>query len=206
MTHGTRAPKRSIPDAQAALRALADRWRGSELKERQAFQTWFLEFCEALGVERPGPDGAGNYCFELPVKVLTPDGEESTNFIDCWKAGHVAIEAKASGKGTNEVLLRKAYRQLTNYIAAEPGTIPPYLMVVDVPRELIVWDAWNGRFGGFAIGERVRLEQLADRADLVALLKDIFTNPAARDVGAGALAILPPGTDVSGSIRFDHRS
>ncbi|MEZ4377194.1 MAG: type IIL restriction-modification enzyme MmeI [Gemmatimonadales bacterium] len=160
---------------------MAERWDGSTLGEKQAFQTWFIEFCDALGVERPAPDGGGTYCFELPVKVITPDGGNTTNFIDCWKAGHVAIEAKASGKGSNEVLLRKAYRQLTNYVAAEPGTIPPYLMVVDVARELIIWDAWSGRFGGFAIGERVRLGRLADRPDLVALLQDVFTNPSARD-------------------------
>lgn len=174
-------PTRTVPQAQSALRELAARWQHSELKERQAFQTWFREFCDALGVEPPGPEGAGSYCFELPVKVITAEGQESTNYIDCWKAGHVAVEAKASGKGTNEILLRKAFKQLTNYVAAEPGTIPPYLMVVDVPRELILWDAWNGRFGGFAIGERLRLGQLADRPELVALLQDVFTNPAARD-------------------------
>jgi hypothetical protein len=44
----------------AALRALADRWAGSTLKETQAFQTWFHEFCDALGAARPGPAGAGS--------------------------------------------------------------------------------------------------------------------------------------------------
>ncbi|MDX2262260.1 MAG: type IIL restriction-modification enzyme MmeI [Gemmatimonadales bacterium] len=166
-----------------ALRSLAERWAASTLGERQAFQSWFRDFCDALGVDQPAPHEEGTYCFEQPVKVITADGNLATNFIDCWKAGHFAVEAKATGKGDGpkDVPLRKALKQLTQYVAAEPGTIPPYLMVVDVPRELIIWEGWRGGFGGFAAGRRILLDQLPDRPDDIALLQDIWTQPKVRD-------------------------
>jgi hypothetical protein len=53
------ARERPAPAGQvAALRALTERWSATELGERQAFQTWFHEFCEALGAERPSSTGA----------------------------------------------------------------------------------------------------------------------------------------------------
>jgi hypothetical protein len=166
-----------------ALRSLAERWATSTLGERQAFQSWFRDFCDALGVDQPAPHENGVYCFEQPVKVITADGNLATNFIDCWKAGHFAVEAKATGngEGPKDVPLRKAFKQLTQYVAAEPGTIPPYLMVVDVPRELIIWEGWRGGFGGFAAGRRILLDQLPDRPDDIALLQDIWTQPKVRD-------------------------
>lgn len=166
-----------------ALRSLAERWAASTLGERQAFQSWFRDFCGALGVDQPAPHENGTYCFEQPVKVITADGNLATNFIDCWKAGHFGVEAKATGngEGPKDVPLRKAFKQLTQYVAAEPGTIPPYLMVVDVPRELIIWEGWRGGFGGFAAGRRILLDQLPDRPDDIALLQDIWTQPKVRD-------------------------
>jgi len=174
-------PSRTVAEAQVALRALADRWHDNALGERQAFQTWFLEFCDALGIERPGPGHGEAYCFEKTVRVLNERGDGTPNYIDCWKAGHVAIEAKAGGTDRNELLLRRAFRQVTQYVAAEPGAIPPYLMVVDVPRELIIWDRWSGRFGDFPAGDRIPLTALPERPDAIALLQDIFTNPSRRD-------------------------
>ena len=43
---------------------------------------------------------------------------DSTDFIDCWKAGHFAVEAKVGGSESNEPLLRRAFRQLSDYVAA----------------------------------------------------------------------------------------
>ncbi|MGI8403970.1 MAG: hypothetical protein ACR2OE_04250, partial [Thermomicrobiales bacterium] len=88
MTLSTGAPGR--------LRDLAHAWAGNNVNERASFQTWMLRFCEALGVATPEPP-TDAYRFELPVSVVDREGRESTNFIDCWKAGHFALEAKASG-------------------------------------------------------------------------------------------------------------
>jgi hypothetical protein len=71
----------------AALRTLADRWANAKAAERANFQPYLIELCEALGVERPGPAGSG-YQFELPVKVITRDGVEVANFIDCHRTGY----------------------------------------------------------------------------------------------------------------------
>lgn len=75
------------------LRALAEKWAGAEVSERANFQPYLIELCEALGVGRPGPAGSG-YQFELPVKVITRDGVEVSNFIDCHRTDFFAIEAK----------------------------------------------------------------------------------------------------------------
>ncbi len=173
-------------EAPARLRDLARAWADTDVNERASFQTWMLRFCEALGVATPEPP-TDAYRFELPVSVVDREGRESTNFIDCWKAGHFALEAKASGDETrNDALLRKAFGQVRNYVAHVSGDPPPYLMVLDVPRTLIVWDRWSGAYGDFAAGRRIALATLHERPDDIALLHDIFVQPWARDPRAKA--------------------
>jgi len=55
------------------LAALAERWANAPASERANAQVYLIELCEALGVERPGPAGSG-YQFELPIRVVHPDG------------------------------------------------------------------------------------------------------------------------------------
>jgi hypothetical protein len=171
------------PPSEAAkrLKELAEKWAGVEANERAAFQTWFTGFCHALGV--PAPEvPTDDYRFELPVKVVDRDGELATNFIDCWHAGHFALEAKMSDAGAKaDTLLRKAFGQVRNYVAHVPGTPPPYLMVVDVPRTLMVWDRWSGSYGDFGAGRRVALGSLHERPEEIALLQDVLARPAVRD-------------------------
>ena len=149
------------------LQALAERCAANTANERASFQSWMLDLLdllEALGAERslpPTPD----HQFELPVRVVDREGRESVNFIDYWKAGHVAVEAKALGGAADDLGLRKAFGQVRNYVAHVPGTPPPYLMVVDVARTAIVWDRWSGAYGDFAAGRRIPLATLHERAD-----------------------------------------
>lgn len=180
------------PEAPERLRALAQAWAGNTANERASFQSWMNAFCDALGVAPPVPP-TDDYRYELPVQMVDREGRESTNFIDCWKAGHFALEAKASGERQdnvrNDSLLRRAFGQVRNYVAHVSGDPPPYLMVLDVPRTLIVWDRWSGAYGDFAAGKRIALETLHARPDDIALLRDIFTNPSARDPRARAQAV-----------------
>ena len=162
------------------LRALARAWADTSVNERASFQTWMLRFCEALGVPTPEPP-TDDYRFELPVRVVDREGRESTNFIDCWKKDHFALEAKAIGDERADPLLRKAFGQVRNYVAHVSGNPPPYLMVVDVARTLIVWDRWSGAYGDFAAGRRIALATLHERPDDVALVHDIFEQPWVRD-------------------------
>lgn len=176
-------------ELQLRLRTHWDTWSASTGNERAVFQSWLLGLCEALDVDPPVPPTA-DYRFELPVHAVDREGRESTNFIDCWKAGHFAMEAKAQADGKNtDALLRKAYGQLRNYIAHVSGDAPPYLMAVDVPRTLIVWDRWSGAYGDFAAGRRIRLATLHERPDDIALLRDIFEQPQVRDPRGRAQAV-----------------
>jgi hypothetical protein len=174
-------PPHDLPTAQARLRELAQRWAGQVVSERAAFQAWLLDFCDALGVDKPVPPSP-DYQFELPVKVTDREGRETTNFIDLWKAGHFALEAKATGVSEeNDGPLRRAFGQVRNYVAHVPGPSPVFLMTVDVPRTLIVWEGWNRDWGGFPAGRRIPLATLHERPGDIRLLQEIWTNPAARD-------------------------
>ncbi|MFN2326748.1 MAG: DNA methyltransferase, partial [Gemmatimonadales bacterium] len=174
-------PPHDLPTAQARLRALAEAWAGPVATEKSAFQPWMLRFCEALGVPTPDPPSP-EYQFELNVKLVDRTGGSHEGFIDLYKANHFALEAKASGVAAeNDQPLRKAFGQVRNYVSHVKGTLPPFLMVVDVPRTLIVWDRWSGEYGGFPAGRRIPLGTLHERPDDIRLLQDIWANPAARD-------------------------
>jgi hypothetical protein len=82
------------------LRALQDRWAASAA-ERANYQLYLIELAEALGVERPDPATAHDplaphaaYQSEYPVRAIGRTGDETTNFIDPYFAGHFALEAK----------------------------------------------------------------------------------------------------------------
>lgn len=165
----------------AKLADLSNRWSTAKAAERANFQSYLIELCEALGVERPRPAGSG-YEFEYPVKVVNRDGTEARNFVDLYKQGHFVLEAKDQGTGeTDSLLLRKAYGQARAYTAAVEGGAPPYVLVLDVGRTLLVWDRWDGSYGGFSAAHKINLATLAQNEDDHSLLRDIFVDPAARD-------------------------
>lgn len=178
MTH----PAASVPHPEAALRALAARWAAAPTArgpERANAQSYLIELCAALGVEPPRPAGSG-YEFGLPIRVTNRDGSESRNLADCYKRGHFVLEAKSSEpRQPTEILLRRAYGQARTCANHDPdGVAPAYVLVLDVGRTLLVWDRWGGSFGAFATGRRIDVATLADRPDDVALLRDVWTDPA----------------------------
>lgn len=169
------------PAITGALRKLAARWADAQPRERANYAMYLVELCTALGVEPPRPAGSG-YEFEFSVKVVNRDGSESTNFVDLFKRDHFVLEAKDAAAGrSNDVLLRKAYGQARSYITHLPGDIPPYILVLDVGRTMIVWDRWQGGFGGFGAGRRIDLPSLHERPEDIALLRDIWQFPKVRD-------------------------
>lgn len=173
-----------------ALKALADRWSSAKPAERANAQSYVIELCAALGVEPPRPAGSG-YEFELPIRVMNRDGSESANFVDLYKQGHFVLEAKdAEATQATELLLRKAYGQARTYAANVPGGFPPpYVLVLDVGKTMLIWDRWSGSFGGFTASRRVDLTALHEHPDDVALLRDIWTNPTTRDPRAYAQSV-----------------
>jgi hypothetical protein len=180
-----------------ALRALRDRWVGVPAAERANAQSYISELCAALGVPAPLPAGSG-YEFELPVKLITRDGTESQGFVDCYKAGHFILEAKDVQGGASDVALRRAYGQARQYAAHDQsGTPPPYLLVLDVAKTLLVYHRWGGVYQGFAAGHRIDLATLDQRYDDIELLRDIWTQPAKRDPRQHAQAVT---TEIAGKL------
>ena len=100
----------------------------------------------------------------------------------CYKRGHFILEAKDEAEGrSREAMLRLAFGQAKARLANLPDAAPPYVMVMDVGTTLIVWDRWEGGFGGFQAGHRIDLSRLADRDQDIALIRDIFEDPSRRD-------------------------
>lgn len=183
-------PTASAPPAiTGALRKLAARWADAKARERANYQLYLGELCAALNVEGPRPAGTG-YEFELPVKVINRDGKEATNFVDLFKGDHFVLEAKDREAGrSDDVMLRKAYGQARSYVTHLPGDTPPYIMVLDIGRTMLVWDRWEGGFGGFGAGKRIDLPSLHERPADIALLRDIWQWPKARDPRERAQAV-----------------
>jgi hypothetical protein len=188
---------------ESPLVALAERWASAQAAERANFQSYLIELCEALGVARPGPAGSG-YQFELPVKVITRDGVETTNFIDCYRRDFFGIEAKDEEPGKSaELLLRRAFGQVRNYVTYAPGGLPPFIMVMDVAKTLLIWDRWSGNYGDWHAGRRIDLRRLHDTADDADFLRSIWTDPHSLDPRARAQAVT---TEVAGHLANLARS
>ncbi|MEP6832226.1 MAG: DNA methyltransferase [Gemmatimonas sp.] len=176
------------PDTVRKLRELTARFTDIAAAERANYQLYLTELCEAIGVERPRPAAVGGrlaegvaYQFEFPVQTTTREGVVSTNFIDLYKADCFALEAKHAVEGASTtLLLTKAFGQVANY-AKDLAERPPYIMVLDVGKTLIIWDRWAGTYGGYHLGQRIDLKTLADQPDNVALLRDIWRDPGVRD-------------------------
>jgi hypothetical protein len=157
-------------------------------------QSYVIELCEAIGVPRPDPSGS-DYAFEYSVKLATRDGTETPGRIDCYKRGHFVLEAKHVGSAAAagakaDVSLRRAYGQARQYAQNDPsGAPPPYLLVLDVARTLTVWHRWGGTYQGFAAGHRIDLPTLHAHPADVALLRDVWLDPARRDPRQRAQAV-----------------
>jgi len=170
------------------LSQLADRWKDAPAAERANAQSYLIELCHALGVEPPGPSGSG-YEFEYAIPITERDGTETTNYVDCWKDGHFALEAKhLDSRESEDIKLRRAFGQAKTYVNSLPQR-PPYLLVLDVGRTLLVWDGWSGDFGGFSAHRRIDLITLESRPDDGALLRDIWEDPGKRDPRARSAAV-----------------
>jgi methylase of polypeptide subunit release factors len=171
------------------LQTLADRWSDVTAAERANYQLYLSELAEALEVPKPQPAGSG-YQFELPVRMVNPDGSTTTRFADLVKDGFFLLEAKDAESGrSTDLLLRRAFGQATQYAGFLAGGHPPYLLVLDVGSTLIIWDRWGGTYGGFQAGRKIDLRTLHGRPEDIALLQDIWIRPEARDPRARANAV-----------------
>jgi hypothetical protein len=161
-----------------ALRTLAEKWENVPAAERANFQSYANELCDALDVARPRPRGSG-YEFEYPVTTTDRrTGRDTINFIDLYRQGHFILEAKHTDAGSGaDRVLGAAYGQAKGYAGDVAHGPPPYLMVMNVGRTLLVWDRWGGNYGGVNAARRMDLRTLWQRHDDIEFLRTLWENP-----------------------------
>ena len=166
------------------------KWLGSEGNERANYQTFFGDFCGALGVDGPSPKGsvAGDpYCFDKDIKFYS-DKAETIRFADFYKESHFLIEAKQGSKdsskghgkrGTKTYLdaMQKAFNQARSYAYNRMlPNLPPFLMTCDIGDHFEVWEGFSGEYGSYGARKRINLNDLA-QPEVFDRFVAIFTDP-----------------------------
>lgn len=166
-------------------------WRDSVGSELATAQTFVIELCELLGVERPRATADQDYMFERPLKEGHHDGSASDRRVDCYKRGCFILEAKKIKLGSHTQgyanTLLGAHAQAQNYARSLPAAEgrPPFILVVDVGLVIEVYAEFS-RTGGHYIpypDPRSHRIQLADLREpkIRERLRQIWTDPMALD-------------------------
>ena len=178
------------PDNTAAL-AFISRWRGITASELATAQSFVIDLCALLGVDKPHPTPEQDYMFERPVTFAHRDGTQSAGRIDCYKRGHFVLEAKklkvaSHTKGFDDGMIR-AHAQAQGYMRALPSaeTRPPFILVLDVGTVIEVYAEFSQSGGTYtpfpdSRSFRIRLDDLALPA-MREQLRRIWQDPASLD-------------------------
>ena len=178
---------------RARIETFLTTWQDSQGNERANYQTFFVDLCDALGVDRPPPKGNvadDPYCFDKDIRVYHPSGKVTAGYIDFYKADCFLVEAKQgsdrSGKGTAkrgtatyQKAMEKAFVQAIAYTRNLPNK-PPFVLTCDIGWGFQLWTGFNGDYGGYAARQDIDLAAL-QQADTFDLFVDIFTNPEKRN-------------------------
>jgi hypothetical protein len=165
--------RKEIP-ARGRIQQFLSKWQGSQGNERANYQGFFLDLCEALGVDRPPPKGnipGDPYCFDKDIQVIHKDGI-TTNFADFYKEGHFLIEAKQGGNSskrgtakrgtkTYDTAMEKAFYQALSYTPFLPSK-PPFVITCDIGSHFELWMSFSGNYGGYGARETIPLDRLLD--------------------------------------------
>jgi len=167
------------------------RWQGVAASELSTSQSFLIELCDLLGVERPHPTPEQDYMFERPLTFQHADGSTSAGRIDLYRRGAFVLESKklkagAHTRGFDEAM-RRAHSQAQNYIRALPASEgrPPFLIVVDVGHRIELYSEFS-RSGGAYVpfpdprSHRIALEDLR-RPDVRERLRRIWLDPISLD-------------------------
>ena len=168
-----------------------ERWHQAAGSELATAQSFVIELCELLGVERPHATADQDYMFERPLKEGHSDGSESDRRVDCYKRGHFILEAKKVNTGSHTKsysnTLMGAHAQAQNYARALPAAEgrPLIIMVVDVGQVIQLFAEFS-RTGGNYIpfpdprSHQIKLQDLRDDK-IRQRLRLIWTDPMALD-------------------------
>ena len=178
-------------DENAAAEAFVERWSNVLASELATAQSFVVELCELLGVERPHATAAQDYMFERPVTFHHGDGHTSAGRIDCYRRGHFVLEAKKQRVGTHtrsfDEGLQRARGQAESYARALPPEEgrPPFVVVVDVGEVIELYSEFS-RSGGTYVpfpdprGHRLALGDLR-RDEIRERLRLVWTDPLELD-------------------------
>jgi hypothetical protein len=161
------------------LRALAARWAGVPAREMANFQMYVTELAEALDVPRPQPSGSG-YEFEYAVSAIDrASGRDTAQRMDLYHRGHFVMEAKhVDARRPNELVLRAAYQQARSYAYDLRDDLPPFIMVMDVGRRLMVWRLRGARYEDWTIPLRtIDLTRLGEKDEDSDFLRRLWLDP-----------------------------
>jgi len=173
--------------ATTAAHAFIARWSGSTASELASAQSFVIDLCELLGVDKPHPTPEQSYMFERPITFAHGDGSTSPGRIDCYRRGHFVLEAKkfkapTHTKGFDDGLLR-ARSQAEGYARALPATEgrPPFVLVVDVGNVIEVYAEFSQSGATYTPypdprSHRLLLADLA-RPEVRERLRRIWTDP-----------------------------
>jgi hypothetical protein len=179
--------RKEIP-ARDRIQQFLSKWQGSQGNERANYQGFFLDLCEALGVDRPPPKGnipGDPYCFDKDIQVIHKDGI-TTNFADFYKEGHFLIEAKQGGNSskrgtakrgtkTYDTAMEKAFYQALSYTPFLSSK-PPFVITCDIGSHFELWMSFSGNYGGYGAREKIPLDRLLDEKVFDRFVK-IFSDP-----------------------------
>ena len=168
-----------------------NRWQGSTASELATAQSFVIDLCELLGVDKPHATADQDYMFERPLKEAHGDGSQSDRRVDCYKRGHFILEAKkikagSHTKGYDNALLL-AHAQAQNYARALPAEEgrPPFIMVVDVGSVIQLFSEFSRSGGNYTPfpdlrSHQIKLQDLRDDK-IRQRLRQVWTDPMALD-------------------------
>ncbi|WP_271678724.1 class I SAM-dependent DNA methyltransferase [Thermomonas mangrovi] len=175
----------------AAAQAFIDKWKGVAASELSTSQSFLIDLCELLGVDRPHPTPEQDYMFERPLTFQHADGSTSPGRVDLYRRGAFVLESKkikagAHTRGFDETMLR-AHSQAQAYARALPAVEgrPPFLLVVDVGHRIEVFSEFSRSGGNYVPfpdprSHRIALDDLRDPA-VRQRLRSIWLDPLALD-------------------------
>ncbi len=176
---------------QAGVQAFIDKWQGVAASELSTSQSFLIDLCELLGVDRPHATADQDYMFERPITFSHGDGSQSAGRIDLYRRGAFVLESKklkagSHTRGFDEAMLR-ARSQAENYARALPAAEgrPPFVLVVDVGQRIELYSEFSRSGGTYTPfpdprHHRIALQELRNPA-VRERLRKVWLDPLALD-------------------------
>lgn len=175
----------------AVATAFVEKWSGITASELSTSQSFLIDLCELLGVERPHATPDQDYMFERPITFSHGDGSSSAGRIDLYRRGAFVLESKklkagSHTKGFDDAMLR-ARSQAENYARALPAVEgrPPFVVVVDVGHRIELYSEFSRSGGTYTpfpdpANHRIVLDDLR-RVEIRQRLRQLWLDPLALD-------------------------